>query len=244
LLAAALAQAQPAAPGPAAAPGASAAAAAPGPLVASEGQLGAGWTVIGLPGQKPPLTRYRAERVDGRDAVRLDADGSYGNLTFELHGQPAPRRLRWSWRLQQPNARADLALREGDDTAARVCLAFDMPMQRVPLLERPLMALARSRAGETLPTATLCWVWGGAEPLGGVIDNPYTRRVRYIVLRGAADPAGRWLDEERDVAADWARSFGRESAALPPLAAVIVAADADNTGSHSIANVADLRFER
>jgi len=222
---------------------AAAAQAQPAPLVAADGRLGEGWKVVGLPQQKPPLTRYRAERVDGRDAVRIEADGSYGNLTFELRGQPAPRRLRWAWRMVEPNPQADLSRREGDDTAARVCLAFDLPLDRVPLLERPLMAMARARAGDALPSATLCWVWGRGEPPRSLLDNPYTRRVRYIVLRTQADAAGTWFDEERDVAADWARAFGRESAAVPPLVAAIVAADADNTAARSIAHVTDLRFE-
>jgi hypothetical protein len=215
----------------------------PAPLV-HEGALGAGWKVIGLPQQKPPLTRYRAERVDGVDAVRLEAEASYGNLTFDMKGQPAPRKLRWRWRLERGNAKADLAARQGDDTPARVCLAFDLPMDRVPFVERPLMAAARARAGDALPTATLCWVWGEAESREAAIDNPYTRRVRYVVLRNRDDGTGRWFDEERDVAADWARTFGRESAAMPPLLAAIVAADADNTAAHSIAHVADLQFDR
>ncbi len=215
----------------------------PAPLVQG-GALGTGWKVIGLPQQKPPLTRYRAERVEGVDAVRLDAEASYGNLTFELKGQPAPRTLRWRWRLERGNPKVDLAERNGDDTPARVCLAFDLPLNRVPLLERPLMAAARARAGDALPAATLCWVWGEAEAREAALDNPYTRRVRYIVLRNRSDGSGRWFDEERDVAADWARTFGRESAQMPPLAAVIVAADADNTAAHSIAHVADLKFER
>ena len=102
--------------------------------------------------------------------------------------------------------------------------------------------LLAATSGETLPAATLCWVWGHGEPLDRVIDNPYSRRVRYLVLRGAADGSGRWQDERRDVAADFRRAFGDESTALPPLAAVVVAGDADNTGGRSRAYVRGLSF--
>lgn len=214
----------------------------PAPLVAEGGTLGAGWRVAGLPRQTAPLTRYAVGEIDGRAAVRLAASGSYGNLVHELPGRPAPARLRWSWRMERPNPSADLARKEGDDAAAKVCLAFELPLERVPFVERQVLRLARSRAGEALPAATLCWVWGRAEAREAVIPNPYSRRLRVIVLRNEGDATDRWFDEDRDVAADWRRAFGDESAEVPPLAAVIVAADADNTGATTVAHVAGLRF--
>ena len=214
------------------------------PLVGEPGGLGAGWRVATLPEQKPPITRYTAERVDGRDALRVDAAASYGNLVHDLPGVPAPRTLRWTWRLQQPNAAADLRSKSGDDTAVKVCLSFDLPMSAVPFVERQLLRLARSRTGEDLPAATLCWVWAGAEERGALLDNVYSRRVRTIVLRNGSDAPGHWQRESRDVAADFLRAFGDESATVPPLTAVIVAGDADNTGARSVAHVANLSFAR
>ena len=213
------------------------------PPVDAEGRLSARWRVVGLPQQKPPLSSYVAESVDGRPALRLQAQGSYGNFVLDAAGQPAPQRIAWRWRLAQPNPAADLRTKPGDDTAARVCLAFELPLAQVPFVERQVLRIARSRTGEALPAATLCWVWGTVEPAGAVIDNPYSRRVRYIVLRTQADGSGRWLEESRDVAADWRRAFGDEAPEPPPLAAVIVAADADNTGAQSAAHLAGLRLE-
>ena len=217
--------------------------AGPAPLVQADGSFGAGWRVVTLPAQKPPPTRYSAERIDERLALRIEAQGSYGNLVYELPAVAAPHELRWSWRMQQPNPALDLRSKAGDDTPAKVCLSFELPLARVPFIERQLLRLARARSGEPLPAATLCWVWGANEAAGALLDNPYTRRVRYIVLRTAADAPGRWFDEARDVAADFRRAFGDESAETPPLSAVIVSGDADNTGGWSVAQVANLRFE-
>ncbi|MCW5636905.1 MAG: DUF3047 domain-containing protein [Rubrivivax sp.] len=214
----------------------------PSPLVDEGRRLGAGWRVATLPRQAMPLTRYGVADIDGRAALRVTADASYGNLVFDLPGQAAPARIRWRWRLQQANPAIDLARKEGDDAPAKVCLAFDLPLDAVPFLERQLLRLARSRAGEALPAATLCWVWGHAEVHDALLPNPFSRRVRSIVLRNRDDPRDRWFDEERDVAADWARAFGDESVDVPPLVAVIVAADADNTGGRSEAFVTGLRF--
>ena len=207
-----------------------------------ESRLGQGWRVVGWPDQRMPLTRYAAESVDGRPALRLDARASYGNLVYAAPAQAPPRTVTWAWRMQQPNPAADLRLKSGDDAAAKVCLGFDMPLDRVPFVERTLLRLARTRSADALPAATLCWVWGRAEAPGSVVENPYTRRVRSIVVRTAADPSGQWITETRDVAADFRRAFGDESPDTPALTAVIVAADADNTGASTVAHVADLRF--
>ncbi len=205
-------------------------------------QPGPGWRDVGWPDQAMPPTRYDAVRVDGRTALRLDARASYGNRVLDVAPRPAPRTLRWSWRIDEPNAAVDLTRKSGDDTAARICLGFDLPLDAVPFVDRQLLRLARSRSDRPLPAATLCWAWAHAEPRGVPIANAYTRRVRTIPLRGAGDATGRWLDEERDVAADFRLAFGDEAAGVPPLVAVIVAADADNTGGRSLAHVADLAF--
>ena len=217
------------------------------PLVDGD-QVASAWHVVTLPQQgTKPVTRFSAERVDGRMALRVDADHSYGNLVFDTPPGPLPQRLRWSWRMQVPNPAADLNQRAGDDAAVKVCVAYDQPLDRVPFTERQLLRLARASTGQPLPAATLCYVWTGAEPRGALIDNAYTHRVRYIVLRNAGDGIGVWLDESRDLAADFVRAFGDESPTaavkLPPLVAVIVGGDADNTGLHTVAHLTALRFE-
>lgn len=204
---------------------------------------GPGWRFVGLPQQKAPPTRYTADVLDGRPALRIEAQGSYGNWLHDLSG-PAPASIAWSWRVDQPNPATDLRSKAGDDSAVKVCLSFELPLEQVPFLERSLLRLARSRSAEPLPAATLCWVWGAAEARGSVLPNVFSKRVRYIVLRGSADGAGRWLDEQRDVAADWALAFGDESAQVPPVAAVIVAGDADNTGGRSLAFISGLKLQR
>jgi hypothetical protein len=214
------------------------------PPIDAEGRLSARWRVAGLPQQKPALTQFISELVDGRPALRLEARASYGNLVLDAAtGAAVPRRLSWAWRIELPNTVADLRTKAGDDTAARVCLAFDLPLDRVPFLERQMLRMARAQTGQPLPAATLCWVWGAAEPQQALIDNAYSRRVRYLVLRNQGDGSGRWHQESVDVAADFRRAFGDESSTLPPLVAVIVAADADNTRAQSVAHLRALSFE-
>lgn len=213
------------------------------PPLVEPNNLGAGWRVALLPEQALPATRFTPELVDGRLALRVEAHRSYGNLVHEMAPLPAPGALRWSWRVLQHGAPGDLRAKAGDDAAMKVCLSFDLPLARVPFVERQLLRVARAKSGQALPTATLCWVWAGTEPRETALDNAWSRRVRYIVLRNAQDPAGTWFDESRDIAADFRRAFGDESTELPPITAVIVSGDADNTGGHSVAFIDDLRFD-
>lgn len=213
------------------------------PLVAG-GAIAPGWRFAGLPRQKFPPTDYRAVRIDGLDALRIEARGSYGNLVHELPAGARLGTLAWRWRLERPNPRADLATRPGDDSAAKVCVLFDAPIEQVPFVERQLLRVARAASGEALPAATLCYVWAHAQRAGDVVPNAYSKRVRYVVLRGSEAPLDTWLDERRDVAADFLRAFGDEAREVPPASAVAVAGDADNTGAHSVAFVADLRAKR
>ncbi len=217
--------------------------------VVQGGRIAAPWHVVTLPQQAKPVTQYSAEAVDGRDAVRIQVQGSYGNLVHELPALAATKQLRWAWRMQQPNPAVDLRVKAGDDAAAKVCLSFDLPLDRVPFMERQVLKLARSRSGQDLPAATLCWVWGAGEAKGTLLPNAYSHRVRYIVLRNREDALAAWFEESRDVAADFRRAFGDESdgsgarAGLPPLTALIVAGDGDNTGGASVAHVSALRLE-
>ena len=214
----------------------------PPPLVNESAQLDARWRLVALPAGAKPATRFDAAAVDGRAALRVQTQGSYGNLVHEFPKPALWRSLSWAWRLEQGNARADLRQRSGDYAPLRVCLSFHMPLASVPFVERQLLRLASLRAGETLPSATLCYVWDHQLPHETLLDNAYTRRVRMITLRNGRDASGQWFTEQRDIAADFRRAFGDESAALLPLSAVLIGADSDNTGVDTLAFVADLRL--
>jgi len=201
------------------------------------------WHVAGLPHQKKPFTRFSLVDVDGRRALRVQADASYGNLVHPLAlAQPALH-LAWQWRVDQLLPEANLHQKNGDDVALKVCVFFDLPIEQVPFLERQLLRLARSQTAEPLPAATVCYVWDAQLAVGTAIDNAFTRRVRYLVLETGPVPAHQWATERRDVAADFMQLFGAESPQLPPIVGVAIGADADNTHGQSLGHVAGLVLE-
>jgi Protein of unknown function (DUF3047) len=226
------------------------AALAQAPLIAAFPATGdtppAPWHIAGLPHQTKPFTRFALADVDGRRALRVQADESYGNLVHPLVlAAPATSsvHLSWQWRVDQLIADANLREKGGDDTALKVCVFFDLPLDKVPLFERQLLRLARTQTPEPLPGATVCYVWDARLAAGTTIDNAYTRRVRYLVLETGPAQPHQWVHERRDLAADFTRLFGAESAQVPPVVGVAVGADADNTHGHSLGHVADLVLE-
>lgn len=212
-------------------------------LLTPAGQLNAAWRVVGFPKKQTdlPLTRFEAAQADASHrAVRVSSASAYGTLVHDWRG-PVPGPLQWTWRLDQPlsqgKAPPDLTSKAGDDAALKLCVMFDHPLERVPLVERTLLRLARSLSGEALPAATVCYVWDSAQPAGLRGANPYTRRVRYISLRGTEAPLNQWLPESRQPAQDYAELFSDEASATgpaPPVLAVVLGADSDNTTSVSL----------
>ncbi len=201
-----------------------------------------GWRVAGLPKQKFPLTRFDVVALDGRKVLRVQADASYGYLVFATgQARLGPNAvLRWSWQLERGLPASDLASKQGDDTPLKLCVLFDLPLDGLGFAERTRLRLARTLSGEALPGATLCYVWDRLLPAGTALPNVYTPRVRYIVVNSGEPRTGQWFSHERRLAADFLRAFGHETPVVPPLLAVLVGADADNTAGHSMAYVGDV----
>jgi hypothetical protein len=160
-----------------------------------------------------------------------------------VHEDPGQHRLSWRWRVDEPLAGTDLRKKDGDDTPIKVCAMFELSTAAIPFVERQVLRVARLRSGETLPSASVCYVWDAKLPPGTVLANAFTRRIRYIVLRGPEAPLHTWVSEQRDVWADVLKVFADEAEAVPPLVGVAIGADADNTQGHSVAHVGAITLD-
>jgi len=223
--------------------GALAAESALAPFGASGGAPQAPWKVVGLPQQTKPFTRFSVVDIDGKRAVKIEADLSYGNIVHPVKDVAAPAQLSWQWRIEKPIEAADLHERRGDDTAVKVCVFFDLPMESVPFADRQLLRIARGKTSDPVPTATVCYVWDPKLAAGTTLDNAFTRRMRYIVLESGTDRLNKWVAEKRDVGADFLKVFRDEATTVPPIVGIAVGADADNTQSHSVAYVSGISLE-
>jgi hypothetical protein len=94
----------------------------------------------------------------------------------------------------------------------------------------------------------VCYLWDPLQANNTTAANPYSRRVRYVVVQGTGAPTQRWLSESRDVAQDFVALFGDElpagstRTAVPPVMAVVIGADSDNTQASSSGWVAQVQW--
>jgi hypothetical protein len=79
--------------------------------------------------------------------------------------------------------------------------------------------------------------------VGTWLPNAYSKRVRYVVLESGSQNLGRWVAQQRNIGDDFLKSFGDETDTIPPLRAIAVGADADNTGGTSLGYLADISLQ-
>lgn len=197
------------------------------------------WRFSTLP--RKERTQFDIVQQDGRKVLKVETDDAYGNLVHPVMVPlQADTTLAWRWRVDAFVAGADLHTRAGDDGAAKVCVSFDLPVERLSFGERAKLALARSTTGEDVPSETLCYVWDQKEPKGTSLASAFTQRIRMIVLESGAAAPGTWLPERRNLLADYRRVFGDEAGdTVPDVVAVAISADADNTHGHGLAFFSD-----
>ena len=199
------------------------------------------WRFTSLPNKTP--TRFEVVQEGAQKVLKVAADQSYGNL---VHATRVPLNasttLAWRWRVDTFVEDANLRTRAGDDGAAKLCVFFDFPADRLSFGERTRLSLARRTTGEEVPSEALCYVWDKKEAKGTALVNAFTQRMRMVVLEsGPAADRSAFVSERRSLLADYKRAFGDEAGdALPDVVAVAVSADADNTQGHGLAYFTDI----
>jgi len=166
--------------------------------------------------------RYRP-RDEGNDRVlQVRSEGSAGGMVHPFEHAPVPAgTLVWRWKVAGTiAANAAERSKKGDDFAARLLVVFETHW--LPWKNR-----------------ALCYVWAAQEPEGAVFASPHSDDVGTIVLRSGDVEAGRWIEERRDVVADYRAYFGREPERI---SAVAVMVDTDDTGATATAWFDDLVF--
>ena len=138
------------------------------------------------------------------------------------------RRVRFSWKVPDLIAQADMALRESDDSPVRIVLAFEGDRSKFSTKNAMLSELARALTGEEMPYATLMYVWCNTRQPGSVIVNPRTDRIRKLVVESGTGKLRQWVDYERNIRADYEKAFGEAPGALVGIG---IMTDSDNTRS-------------
>lgn len=196
------------------------------------------WRPLTLPKVAPPEFALVSEA--DATVLRVRAAAAAGTVAHALDASPAEKPiLVWRWKVDRVVERANLSEKSGDDFAARVYVFFDVPVSALPVGARVKVMLGRALWGDHLPTASLCYVWDNRHPVGTAVWNPYTDRVRTIVLQSGS--AGEWRSERRDLDADFRAAFGAQWAGpTPRVTGVAIGSDTDQTRESVTAWFGDL----
>ena len=190
------------------------------------GSLPQGWKPWILNRQKV-ATDYQLAQEGTRIALRADAASSASGLYVPL--VPSQRRyLRWEWKADHWIEAAENSSRQREDSPLRIFVAFGGDISTLPLKDQLMFEMARVTTGRDMPYATLMYIWGARRPVGSVVANPHTDRVRMIVVDSGEGELGAWRLHERDLQADYRKAFGTDPG---PVLALGIMTDTDNTKS-------------
>lgn len=197
------------------------------------------WQEVLIPGKRS--TDYTWELFDGRRALAARSEGSASMMRRKVNvASDELGSVSFSWQVTELMADAHVGYSDAEDAPARLLLAFGGDVAALPARTRMMFELAQALTGEAPPYATLMYVWDAKAPVGSVIVNPRTDRIRKIVVDSGPAELKRWREHRRDVAADFRRAFGEEPG---PLVAVAVMTDSDNTRSKSRAWYGPVTFD-
>ena len=182
----------------------------------SQGDL-SGWQTKVFAGK----TSYSMESTNGRTALYANsaatASGLFHKVNVDLNKTPI---LHWAWKVDNVLTGADERTRAGDDYPARVYVVFSGGI-----------AFWRTRA--------INYVWSSKQPIDSNWRNAFTGNARMIAVQSGSGRVGEWLEEHRDVRADYRSLFGTEPGNVD---AVAIMTDTDNTGTTATAWYGDIWF--
>lgn len=190
------------------------------------------------------LTRYRLVRqvVHGREITVVEAHSERSASGLVRSVDVDPREypfLRWHWKVPRALAGSAIAIKSGDDFAARVYVTF-APTEDAGVWERLRFAVLKALYGEEPPGRALNYVWTANEPIGTFSPSPYTGRVHTIVAESGTENLNTWVEEERNVYEDYRKAFGHEP---PRITGVALMTDTDNTRASATAYFGDIWFK-
>ena len=187
-------------------------------------------------------TDYRLVEEDGQVVVKAVADGSASGLKRKITIDPKEYPIvQWRWKVANILKKANIYEKQGDDYPARIYITFKDDSANLGFFEKTKFKIARMLYGEYLPQAAINYVWASSAPVGLVMANSYTDRVMMMVVESGAKNLNGWMNEERDVYADYRNTFRKEP---PMISGVAIMTDADNTGEFAAAYYGDIQFHK
>jgi len=171
-----------------------------------------GWTVRPVRGFGAPHSMVVRDPDQGK-AIRFVADrqAAFFSLQLEERLDPTAGTLAWAWRVDKAVEGAELRVPHLDDSPARFFVVFG---------DRGLFARPR----------IIFYTWGNEEEVGTRWRSHVSDRFAIVVLRNREDPLGEWIDERRDLTADFRAVWGLQPSSV---AAVGFMVDTDDSAQRA-----------
>lgn len=214
---------------------------APFSLNSEKAQIPAGWSELTIGRNKSPtIYRLRKDSAGGHAVLHARASKSASGMQHPVNVKVRKaHKLKWRWKVANLVGTADNTVRHLEDAPARVVLAFHGDKGTLGFRDQIMFENAKLLTGQDMPYATLMYIWANRLPVGTVLHNPNTRRVRMLVVESGPERLGEWLEYSRDVASDFHKVFGEDAGILT---AIGVLTDTDNTGESVDAYYGDIRL--
>jgi len=179
-------------------------------------------------------TDYQLVSQQGQQVLRATSNGAASGLirklSVNLEEYPV---LNWHWQTISLPKNGDDHSKTGDDHSLRLYVIFDSP-------ETNLLSWIKNSAG-LVETHALNYVWANQATINTQLANPYTDRSMMIAASSGEAQLGQWQTISRNIAADYQRAFGHKP---PPVTAIAIMTDSDNTNSKLTSFYGDIYFSQ
>ncbi|MFA5085825.1 MAG: DUF3047 domain-containing protein [Candidatus Omnitrophota bacterium] len=168
---------------------------------------------------------YKIEQGQTLSYVRAMSDKTASALYYKLKLDAKKKDpvISWKWNVNKfpaKKAKESLEAENEDDFAARVYVIF------------PAMFFTNSKVLE--------YIWSETLPEGMIGTSPYSKNIKLIVARSGPNKDKKWFQEERDIAADYMKAFGRSCEY--DIGAVAFMTNTEHTGTSADAMYDDIKL--
>lgn len=168
---------------------------------------------------------YEVGKDKALSYVKATSDASASALYYKINMDVKERHpvISWRWNVEkfpQKKSGESIEAESEDDFAARVYVIF------------PAKFILNSHVLE--------YIWSETLPAGSMGTSPYSKSIKLIVARSGPNPDKRWFCEERDIAEDYTKAFGRSPAR--GIGAVAFMTNTEHTGTSAVSMYTDIKL--
>ncbi|MCH8494613.1 MAG: DUF3047 domain-containing protein [Balneolales bacterium] len=186
-------------------------------------------------------TEYQLVTIDDRTAVKAFADNASSGLihrkNIDLEEFPI---IEWSWRVENILEGGDVTRKSGDDYPARIYVIFDYDLSNLSWGQRNMIRALRTFYGD-VPARAINYIYTNSSEIGTIVKNPYTDLVTMVVVDSGEDHFGEWRSFSRNIYDDYIQIYNEPP---PPVAAIAIMTDSDDTGEKATAYFGDILFRK